>query len=255
MGYRPNRLLCSVCSVRQPRSGPICYVCRKAHGIRSGKCGSFVQPRLFPWTSPSSGPATPAPGVPPFKANESVKKSPQVTPSTTPPTQVPKLNNKWLGWAIALAVAAVVVFSLGAHDSPRAASRVIPSYSSGKPIYPTSNTTFGVVAKKDIPAAPYLSPIVPSSSSVTIPPSNPDSSVSTPVVGYDRYYDPTYRPAVGNNYVNGYTRSNGTYVSGHYRTNPDNSFYNNWSTKGNVNPYTGKVGTRQPPSYGGSRRR
>lgn len=44
-------------------------------------------------------------------------------------------------------------------------------------------------------------------------------------------------------WVNGYTRSNGTYVEGHYRTAPDYTINNNWSTVGNVNPHTGKVGT------------
>lgn len=51
-----------------------------------------------------------------------------------------------------------------------------------------------------------------------------------------------------NVHVNGYFRSNGTYVQPHYRTAPDHNFYNNWSTKGNVNPYTGKVGTKEYPS-------
>ena len=44
-------------------------------------------------------------------------------------------------------------------------------------------------------------------------------------------------------YVSGYTKSNGTYVQGHYRTAPDATITNNWSTVGNVNPYTGKPGT------------
>jgi hypothetical protein len=44
-------------------------------------------------------------------------------------------------------------------------------------------------------------------------------------------------------YVQGYTRTNGTYVQGHYRTAPDATITNNWSTVGNVNPYTGKPGT------------
>lgn len=39
------------------------------------------------------------------------------------------------------------------------------------------------------------------------------------------------------------TRS-GTYRQGHYRTTPDGSKLNNWSTKGNVNPITGKKGTK-----------
>ena len=44
-------------------------------------------------------------------------------------------------------------------------------------------------------------------------------------------------------WVNGYTRSNGTYVQGYYRTAPDYTINNNWSTVGNVNPHTGQAGT------------
>jgi hypothetical protein len=44
-------------------------------------------------------------------------------------------------------------------------------------------------------------------------------------------------------WVNGYTRSNGTYVQGYYRTAPDYTINNNWSTVGNVNPHTGRAGT------------
>ena len=52
-------------------------------------------------------------------------------------------------------------------------------------------------------------------------------------------------------YVRGYYRSDGTYVEPHYRSEPDGKFYNNWSTKGNVNPYTGEEGTKvTPPSEG-----
>jgi hypothetical protein len=52
-------------------------------------------------------------------------------------------------------------------------------------------------------------------------------------------------------YVHGYTTKNGTYVAPHYRSSPDSSVLNNWSTRGNVNPYTGQVGTRNPyNSYG-----
>ncbi len=47
-------------------------------------------------------------------------------------------------------------------------------------------------------------------------------------------------------YVQGYTRSNGSYVQPHYQTAPDNSVYNNYSTKGNVNPYTGQQGNVDP---------
>lgn len=43
--------------------------------------------------------------------------------------------------------------------------------------------------------------------------------------------------------VNGYTRTDGTTVPTHYRTNPDYTVNNNFTTIGNTNPYTGKVGT------------
>ena len=53
-------------------------------------------------------------------------------------------------------------------------------------------------------------------------------------------------------YVNGYHRYNGTYVQGHHRTNPNSSQYDNYSTRGNINPYTGQQGTHTPhSSYGG----
>ena len=44
--------------------------------------------------------------------------------------------------------------------------------------------------------------------------------------------------------VNGYYRSNGTYVQPHYRTSSNNTVYDNWSTSPNVNPYTGQTGTK-----------
>ena len=47
-------------------------------------------------------------------------------------------------------------------------------------------------------------------------------------------------------YVNGYTKSNGTYVQGYHRTSSDSSTFNNYSTQGNTNPYTGKSGTVNP---------
>ena len=51
-------------------------------------------------------------------------------------------------------------------------------------------------------------------------------------------------------HVKGYFKKNGTYVKPHYRSRPDGNLFNNWSTKGNTNPYTGKRGTVDP--YGSS---
>lgn len=44
-------------------------------------------------------------------------------------------------------------------------------------------------------------------------------------------------------FVQGYMKSDGTYVQGYYRSDPDGTVRDNYSYKGNVNPYTGAVGT------------
>ena len=46
--------------------------------------------------------------------------------------------------------------------------------------------------------------------------------------------------------VQGYYRNNGTYVQPHHRSSPDSSKFNNYSTSGNINPYTGQSGTVDP---------
>lgn len=52
--------------------------------------------------------------------------------------------------------------------------------------------------------------------------------------------------AFADEYVRGYYRKDGTYVQPHHRTTPDSNPYNNYSTQGNVNPYTGQAGTVNP---------
>lgn len=47
-------------------------------------------------------------------------------------------------------------------------------------------------------------------------------------------------------WVNGYTKKNGTYVQGHYRSTRDGNPFNNYSTRGNRNPYTGQTGSVNP---------
>lgn len=47
-------------------------------------------------------------------------------------------------------------------------------------------------------------------------------------------------------YVNGYYRKDGTYVQPHYRSDRNGTKTDNWSTRGNINPYTGKRGTKNP---------
>jgi len=46
--------------------------------------------------------------------------------------------------------------------------------------------------------------------------------------------------------VSGHVTSSGTYVQPHQQTNPNSTQRDNYSATGNVNPYTGAVGTRNP---------
>ena len=53
--------------------------------------------------------------------------------------------------------------------------------------------------------------------------------------------------------VNGYTKSNGTYVHSYYRSSPNYTVRDNYTYINNYNPYTGKKGTNYyrnaPSSY------
>jgi hypothetical protein len=49
-------------------------------------------------------------------------------------------------------------------------------------------------------------------------------------------------------YVHGYTKKDGTFVAPHYRSSPNSTKLDNYSTKGNINPYTGKLGTKDVSS-------
>lgn len=64
------------------------------------------------------------------------------------------------------------------------------------------------------------------------------------------WVDTTEARGGGSVHVRGYYRKDGTYVQPHYRSAPDGNFYNNWSTRGNVNPYTGEPGTKVSPPSG-----
>jgi len=48
-----------------------------------------------------------------------------------------------------------------------------------------------------------------------------------------------------NHSVKGYTKRDGTQVAPSHATNPNGTRSDNYSHKGNVNPYTGKEGTKQ----------
>ena len=49
----------------------------------------------------------------------------------------------------------------------------------------------------------------------------------------------------GSHSVSGHVTKNGTYVAPTHATNPNSSKTDNYSHKGNINPYNGKVGTRE----------
>ena len=68
----------------------------------------------------------------------------------------------------------------------------------------------------------------------------PSVSYSVPSVTYSVPSTVNYNTTT----VSGYTRSNGTYVQSHVRTMPNSTNWDNFSTKGNTNPYTGTTGNR-----------
>ena len=72
-------------------------------------------------------------------------------------------------------------------------------------------------------------------------------STATPAGGYgsSSAYSRLPAPTHGGVAVRGYFRSNGTYVQPHYRSGANGIASDNWSARGNVNPYTGKFGTQR----------
>lgn len=52
-------------------------------------------------------------------------------------------------------------------------------------------------------------------------------------------------PASAATRVRGYTTKRGAYVAPHYRSTKDYTKHNNYSYKGNRNPYTGKKGYKR----------
>jgi len=57
------------------------------------------------------------------------------------------------------------------------------------------------------------------------------------------YYDLNGTPYI---YIDSYIKKNGVFVKGYYRSLPDKNKLNNWSSKGNTNPFTGKKGYENP---------
>lgn len=51
--------------------------------------------------------------------------------------------------------------------------------------------------------------------------------------------------ALADTWVKGHTRKDGTYVEGHYRSSPNSNRYDNYSSQGSSNPYTGQRGSQR----------
>lgn len=50
----------------------------------------------------------------------------------------------------------------------------------------------------------------------------------------------------GSHSVKGHVKKDGVYVAPHQATNPNNTQRDNWTSKPNVNPYTGTQGKKEP---------
>ncbi|MBU3677688.1 MAG: hypothetical protein FGM54_10995 [Chitinophagaceae bacterium] len=64
--------------------------------------------------------------------------------------------------------------------------------------------------------------------------------------GYSNYTYPSTR------YQSGYYNNSGTYVQPHVKTTSNNTNWDNYSTSGNTNPYTGESGTKARDYSSGS---
>jgi hypothetical protein len=52
--------------------------------------------------------------------------------------------------------------------------------------------------------------------------------------------------AYADEWVNGYFKKDGTYVQGYFKSSPNSTNRDNYSTQGNINPYSGSTGTKAP---------
>ena len=81
-----------------------------------------------------------------------------------------------------------------------------------------------------------------------------ESSSRSYLPDFSSLYQNTYEPVVltphpgavnyNSTFVDSYTRNDGTYVQGHYKSMPNSTNWDNYSTKGNTNPFTGTSGYR-----------
>jgi len=97
----------------------------------------------------------------------------------------------------------------------------------------------------NVPTAPYSTSYPPPSPSVPSYTDSPESARRVPSTAGHGTYTGGYSGSAKVR-VKGYVRRDGTHVSSHVRTKANNTEYDNWSTQGNINPYTGARGTKTP---------
>lgn len=108
--------------------------------------------------------------------------------------------------------------------------------------YTTSTQSYPSTTGQSHP--PAISPALPQSSGTAPPPTRyPIQSYRSPPASYSPTLGIGSTPYTS---VSGYYRKDGTYVQPHYRTTPNSTRMDNWSTRGNVNPFTGKKGYSNP---------
>jgi hypothetical protein len=100
-----------------------------------------------------------------------------------------------------------------------------------------------------VPAAPYSTSYPPSAAQSYSNREEIDSSRVPQIAPDGRSLTKShngYQTRGSDVYVGGHVRKNGTYVPSYIRTAPNHTEYDNFGTKGNYNPYTGKIGTKIP---------
>jgi hypothetical protein len=173
----------------------------------------------------------------------------------------------WIGGAVVLAVAFSVVSSSWGLKQPIAPPSVSSAALTGDLVPQQSpSQSLPVAASSVAESAVETTPSLGNSQATDQPASIPQdrsafypppddigttsaavasATSSAPTADVPSTSSPSYvASSPGEVYVHGYYRKNGTYVQPYFRTAPDGIKSNNWSSKGNINPHTGKRGTK-----------
>jgi hypothetical protein len=145
----------------------------------------------------------------------------------------------------AMAILILIAFSLPPNIEAKGKGSGSKSGSSGKS-HSKSKSYSGTKSSSGKSSHPSMSKGVKSHSPIKSSPVNKSSSgiQSTPGKSSKSTIAPGTGSKMSSQPVRGYIRKDGTYVTPHRRSTPDKKTEDNWSTKGNSNPYTGKEGSK-----------